>query len=299
MRWRNQNAIRHCLWNEKTLFCCVIKFSSLRILLVSIELHFVTPQPTSSRLFLQIWFLHSALLILMRCFSNLPNSFDIVSCLKSKFFPRNYFPKPESRSCCRQISLQNLQQEQKFSSKSKEQTRTSADEAKSFRSQFIKFMYKFLLQSKQNLCRFMLIFNFLFTQGDSPFGKSEAYVKLEQLGEGSYATVFKGFSKWVNLFHSMFRPHKSPLSRVKTNKLRRKLLQFSGSSPAASRRKFPRVIVCSWAMWCMLRGDIKFQIFYEAKLDSCLGVRERESRSTGSSIEFYPLVALKHQEFAI
>ncbi|XP_076248894.1 cyclin dependent kinase Eip63E isoform X4 [Calliopsis andreniformis] len=30
--------------------------------------------------------------------------------------------------------------------------------------------------------------------GDSPFGKSEAYVKLEQLGEGSYATVFKGFS---------------------------------------------------------------------------------------------------------
>lgn len=32
-------------------------------------------------------------------------------------------------------------------------------------------------------------------QGDSPFGKSDAYVKLEQLGEGSYATVFKGFSK--------------------------------------------------------------------------------------------------------
>lgn len=35
---------------------------------------------------------------------------------------------------------------------------------------------------------------FLF-QGDSPFGKSEAYIKLEQLGEGSYATVYKGFSK--------------------------------------------------------------------------------------------------------
>lgn len=32
-------------------------------------------------------------------------------------------------------------------------------------------------------------------QGDSPFGKSEAYIKLEQLGEGSYATVYKGFSK--------------------------------------------------------------------------------------------------------
>ncbi|CAG9089186.1 unnamed protein product [Plutella xylostella] len=31
--------------------------------------------------------------------------------------------------------------------------------------------------------------------GDSPFGKSEAYIKLEQLGEGSYATVFKGYSK--------------------------------------------------------------------------------------------------------
>jgi hypothetical protein len=36
---------------------------------------------------------------------------------------------------------------------------------------------------------------FLLLQGDSPFGKTEAYVKLEQLGEGSYATVFKGFSK--------------------------------------------------------------------------------------------------------
>ncbi|XP_071451926.1 cyclin-dependent kinase 14 isoform X1 [Hetaerina americana] len=30
--------------------------------------------------------------------------------------------------------------------------------------------------------------------GDSPFGKSESYVKLEQLGEGSYATVYKGYS---------------------------------------------------------------------------------------------------------
>ena len=32
-------------------------------------------------------------------------------------------------------------------------------------------------------------------QGDSPYGKLEAYIKLEQLGEGSYATVFKGYSK--------------------------------------------------------------------------------------------------------
>ncbi|CAB3365801.1 Hypothetical predicted protein [Cloeon dipterum] len=30
--------------------------------------------------------------------------------------------------------------------------------------------------------------------GDSPFGRADAYVKLEQLGEGSYATVFKGYS---------------------------------------------------------------------------------------------------------
>ncbi|CAL1676062.1 unnamed protein product [Lasius platythorax] len=34
--------------------------------------------------------------------------------------------------------------------------------------------------------------------GDSPFGKSEAYIKLEQLGEGSYATVFKGYSHLTN-----------------------------------------------------------------------------------------------------
>ncbi|XP_064598110.1 cyclin-dependent kinase 14-like [Liolophura sinensis] len=30
--------------------------------------------------------------------------------------------------------------------------------------------------------------------GSSPFGKAESYQKLEQLGEGSYATVFKGLS---------------------------------------------------------------------------------------------------------
>jgi hypothetical protein len=39
--------------------------------------------------------------------------------------------------------------------------------------------------------------------GNSPFGKLEAYVKLEQLGEGSYATVFKG-TPTPNL-HSPFR----------------------------------------------------------------------------------------------
>ena len=36
---------------------------------------------------------------------------------------------------------------------------------------------------------------FCFLQGDSPYGQKEAYIKLEQLGEGSYATVFKGYSK--------------------------------------------------------------------------------------------------------
>nr|CAD7392174.1 unnamed protein product [Timema cristinae] len=39
---------------------------------------------------------------------------------------------------------------------------------------------------------------FLARLGDSPFGKSEAYIKLEQLGEGSYATVFKGYSNLTN-----------------------------------------------------------------------------------------------------
>lgn len=34
--------------------------------------------------------------------------------------------------------------------------------------------------------------------GDSPFGKADAYIKLDQLGEGSYATVFKGYSNLTN-----------------------------------------------------------------------------------------------------
>lgn len=42
---------------------------------------------------------------------------------------------------------------------------------------------------------FFFSFHFVFEQGDSPFGKTEAYIKLEQLGEGSYATVYKGYSK--------------------------------------------------------------------------------------------------------
>ena len=31
-------------------------------------------------------------------------------------------------------------------------------------------------------------------QATSPFGRLEAYKKLDQLGEGSYATVFRGIS---------------------------------------------------------------------------------------------------------
>ncbi|KAG1661034.1 Cyclin-dependent kinase 14 [Nymphon striatum] len=34
--------------------------------------------------------------------------------------------------------------------------------------------------------------------GNSPFGRTEAYIKLEQLGEGSYATVYKGFSNLMS-----------------------------------------------------------------------------------------------------
>ena len=49
----------------------------------------------------------------------------------------------------------------------------------------------------------ILGFNFLYDtllliyllQCNSPFGKAELYQKLEQLGEGSYATVFKGISR--------------------------------------------------------------------------------------------------------
>lgn len=47
-----------------------------------------------------------------------------------------------------------------------------------------------VVKQKKNLI--LIIFEF---QGDSPFGKTEAYIKLEQLGEGSYATVYKGYSK--------------------------------------------------------------------------------------------------------
>ncbi len=38
------------------------------------------------------------------------------------------------------------------------------------------------------------IYNVLCVQATSPFGRLETYQKLEQLGEGSYATVFKGLS---------------------------------------------------------------------------------------------------------
>ncbi|XP_023229424.1 cyclin-dependent kinase 14-like [Centruroides sculpturatus] len=38
--------------------------------------------------------------------------------------------------------------------------------------------------------------------GNLTFGKTEAYIKLEQLGEGSYATVYKGYSKMKGVFKS-------------------------------------------------------------------------------------------------
>jgi len=59
--------------------------------------------------------------------------------------------------------------------------------------------------------------------GNSPFGKLEAYIKLEQLGEGSYATVFKGTTttapqnekKCLRLidFTTIFQPLSSPAKR--------------------------------------------------------------------------------------
>ena len=45
------------------------------------------------------------------------------------------------------------------------------------------------------ISRFVWVCFDLSFQYNSPFGKAEAYEKLEQLGEGSYATVFKGKSK--------------------------------------------------------------------------------------------------------
>ena len=39
------------------------------------------------------------------------------------------------------------------------------------------------------------VYGIHFFQYNSPFGKAEAYDKLEKLGEGAYATVFKGISR--------------------------------------------------------------------------------------------------------
>lgn len=68
---------------------------------------------------------------------------------------------------------------------------------------YIHFTFlKYFLRSFRNL----KWFSPFSLQGDSPFGKTEAYIKLEQLGEGSYATVFKGYSKWVDTYfiHASF-----------------------------------------------------------------------------------------------
>lgn len=53
----------------------------------------------------------------------------------------------------------------------------------------------FVIYLHQNGSLYVCALLYFFIQGDSPFGKSDAYIKLEQLGEGSYATVYKGYSK--------------------------------------------------------------------------------------------------------
>ncbi|CAB0042104.1 unnamed protein product [Trichogramma brassicae] len=54
------------------------------------------------------------------------------------------------------------------------------------------------ISTTHQLARRSICMSEIYISGDSPFGKSEAYIKLEQLGEGSYATVFKGFSHLTN-----------------------------------------------------------------------------------------------------
>lgn len=54
---------------------------------------------------------------------------------------------------------------------------------------------KLSTKSQKSHIRYRVTMFFFLLQGDSPYGQKEAYIKLEQLGEGSYATVFKGYSK--------------------------------------------------------------------------------------------------------
>ena len=55
------------------------------------------------------------------------------------------------------------------------------------------------------------------------FGRQDSYQKLEQLGEGSYATVYKGFSKWV-LVHLYLETKK--VSFFKHIQTKKKLMLF-------------------------------------------------------------------------
>ncbi|KAG1652702.1 Cyclin-dependent kinase 14 [Nymphon striatum] len=56
--------------------------------------------------------------------------------------------------------------------------------------------------------------------GNSPFGRTEAYIKLEQLGEGSYATVYKGFSKMLDQIFGLGTTNIKLHTNTNTNKIR-------------------------------------------------------------------------------
>jgi len=52
----------------------------------------------------------------------------------------------------------------------------------------------FVLLPTESSSLYQIFHDDVFVQYNSPFGKAEAYDKQEQLGEGSYATVYKGRS---------------------------------------------------------------------------------------------------------
>ena len=84
-------------------------------------------------------------------------------------------------------------------------------------------------------------------QGDSPFGKLEAYIKLEQLGEGSYATVFKGYSKWVSVHLLLIAITLSPSSSksypLRYLKLALEAVEGEGVIGALERDTWPLLIM--------------------------------------------------------
>lgn len=121
----------------------------------------------------------------------------------------------------------------------------------------------------------------------------------------SWNSWMENFTQWSIFVLFMFRHHKSPSTLRRLN-WERNFFNFRDHRQqqvlAEVSSRYRRFMVLL-AMRCMIRGDIRFQIFYEPKLDPCFACWWRESRSTGTSvetsIEFYPLVMLKHQEFSI